>query len=228
MPKKKTIFVIEDDRDICRTLELHLKSIGYETVTSFDGKEGFERVKALKPDLLILDLGLPHLPGEEICRELRRNQEYQSLPIIMVTAKDTDVDRVIGRVIGADYYVSKPFDLDDLEEKIKALINKKITGVSPEQAVVKMIKTERIETLGREFIKGNIPEIENGLCDGCSLCVKRCRKLGLNVLEIKDKKAVVARSRECISCGACMIACPKKAISLLSHYNPLFPPKIST
>lgn len=120
--EKKKILIIEDDRDICRTLELHLASCAFEILTAFDGKQGLEKARALAPDLIILDLGLPSLPGEEICRELRKSGEHQDVPIIMLTAKDTDVDRVIGRVIGADCYIGKPFDLDLLQDKVLALM----------------------------------------------------------------------------------------------------------
>jgi len=122
MAEKKKILIIEDDRDISRTVELHLSSFGFDISTAFDGKEGLEEAMASKPDLIILDLGLPHLPGEEICRELKKDEACQVIPIIMVTAKGTDVDKVIGRVIGADYYISKPFDLDVLVEKIESLV----------------------------------------------------------------------------------------------------------
>ena len=115
--------IVEDDQDISRTVELHLNSLGFEILTAFDGEEGLRKAKISKPDLIILDLGLPHLPGEEICRELRKDEAYRQIPIIMVTAKNTDVDRVVGRVIGADYYIAKPFDLDLLEEKIKILLD---------------------------------------------------------------------------------------------------------
>jgi len=124
MSGKKRILIIEDDRDICRTVELHLSSLGFEILTAFDGMEGFGKAKISKPDLIILDLGLPQLSGEEICRELKKDEESRKTPIIMVTAKATDVDRIVGRVIGADYYISKPFDLDVLEERINIVFGK--------------------------------------------------------------------------------------------------------
>ena len=127
MTERKRILIIEDDRDICRTVEMHLSSLGFEILTAFDGPDGLEKAKSSRPDLIILDLGLPYLPGEEICRELRRDEAYRDMPIIMVTAKGTDVDRVVGRVIGADYYLSKPFNLDDLEKKIRILFEKKVS-----------------------------------------------------------------------------------------------------
>src|SRR5512147_1608879 len=98
MDEKKMILIIEDDPDILRTMELHLGAAGFEILTARDGKAGLEKAKRVKPDLIVLDLGLPNLPGEEICRELKKEEAYRDIPVIMVTAKGTDVDRVVGRV----------------------------------------------------------------------------------------------------------------------------------
>jgi len=227
MSGKKRILIIEDDRDICRTLELHLGSLGFEVLKAFDGKEGLAQAKVTKPDLIILDLGLPNLPGEEICRELRRNEEFQETPVIMVTAKCAEADRVIGRVIGADYYINKPFDLDVLEEKIRILLDKTAAKVLKVPACGERIETETNEMLGRVFVKGNIPEIDQGCCTGCELCVKQCQKIGLNALEMRGGVAELARPEECIGDGSCMLVCPAKAIFLLSHHDPALPPKRS-
>jgi len=78
-----------------------------------------------RPGLSMLDLKLPGLPGEEICKELRKNEKYATLPVIMLTAKDTEVDKVIGRVIGASLYIAKPFDMDELLENISLLLKEK-------------------------------------------------------------------------------------------------------
>lgn len=122
MRNKKKILVIEDDKDISRTIVIRLEMEGFEPLTAYDGKEGLEKAKGSGADLVILDLKLPGLPGEEVCRELRKEEEYETLPVIMLTAKDTDVDKVIGKVIGANYYISKPFDMDGLVEKIRSLL----------------------------------------------------------------------------------------------------------
>ncbi len=122
MPTKKKILIIEDNPDISKTLRLRLKMEGYDTVTAKEGKQGLSLAKSEHPNLILLDLRLPDLPGEEICRELRKDPLYENLPIIMFTAKDTDTDKVIGRVIGADYYMSKPFEMEKLLSRIHALI----------------------------------------------------------------------------------------------------------
>lgn len=122
MQEKKKILVIEDDQDIRRTIELRLEMEGFEVITAAEGYEGVYKARTSKAGLIILDLKLPGLPGEEICKELRKEKEYEKLPIIMLTAKDTDVDMVIGKVIGASDYMRKPFDMDELLEKIHSLL----------------------------------------------------------------------------------------------------------
>jgi DNA-binding response OmpR family regulator len=125
MASKKKILIIEDDKDINRTLCLRLQMENFEVITSYEGYEGFYKASTQHPDLIILDLKLPGLPGEEICKELRKNEKNALLPIIMLTAKDTDVDKVVGRVIGANQYMNKPFDMEELLKKISLLLKGK-------------------------------------------------------------------------------------------------------
>jgi DNA-binding response OmpR family regulator len=122
MEQKKKILVIEDDKDINHTLCLRLKMEGYEVLSAQEGYEGFYKARTQAPDLILLDLRLPGLPGEEICREVRKDARGASLPIIMLTAKDTDTDKIIGKVLGATYYMGKPFDMEALVRQISALI----------------------------------------------------------------------------------------------------------
>jgi NAD-dependent dihydropyrimidine dehydrogenase PreA subunit len=89
----------------------------------------------------------------------------------------------------------------------------------------KTIETETAEAFGRIFVKGNIPEINPTRCMACRHCVNLCKKLGPNVLDIKDEVATPVRPENCIGDGACMLACPTKAIFLMSRYNPLSPPQ---
>jgi len=124
MPKKK-ILLIEDDDSMVKILEFRLKKNGFNVVVALDGEEGMEKVKKNKLDLVILDLMLPKLPGEEVCRRMRKDRETADIPVIMLTAKALDVDRIVGKVIGADYYITKPFDPEDLLKKINKLIDGK-------------------------------------------------------------------------------------------------------
>ncbi len=125
MENKKKILIIEDDKDINRTLSLRLEMEGFNVINAYEGHEGFYKAKTQAPNLIILDLKLPGLPGEEICRELRKDEKQASLPIIMLTAKDAEVDKVIGKVIGANQYMNKPFDMEELLKEIYALLKEK-------------------------------------------------------------------------------------------------------
>lgn len=122
MGDKKKILVIEDDKDIRRTLQLQLETEGFDVITSGDGKDGLHKAKTAGPNLVILDLRLPELPGEAVCHELRREEKYATLPVIMLTAKNTDADWVRGVVTGANYYMTKPFNINELMSVIRLIL----------------------------------------------------------------------------------------------------------
>ncbi len=122
MPAKKKILVVDDEPDMVSLLKIELEHEGYEVVTAFDGKEGYEKYHKEKPDLILLDLMLPQLNGHEVCRKIRRTDNDVATPIIMITAKTDTVDRIRGRVIGAEKYVTKPFQMEALLEEIKAFL----------------------------------------------------------------------------------------------------------
>ena len=118
MPKK--ILIIEDNRDLARLLETHLRDLSFQVDLSFDGLAGVAKAQADGYDLIILDLMLPGLDGLEICRRLRRKPPY--VPILMLTAKSSETDRVVGLEIGADDYVTKPFSIPELLARVKAIL----------------------------------------------------------------------------------------------------------
>ena len=120
MPKK--ILIIEDNRDLARLLESHLHDLAYQVDIAFDGSTGFARADSGHYDLVILDLMLPDLDGIEICRRLRRKPSY--VPILMLTAKSSEMDRVVGLEIGADDYVTKPFSIRELLARVKAILRR--------------------------------------------------------------------------------------------------------
>ncbi|MBU2102850.1 MAG: PAS domain S-box protein [Candidatus Omnitrophota bacterium] len=122
--EQKKILIIEDDLDIVKTIRYLLEQAGYAVSDAMNGREGLAKVKRDKPDLVILDLHLPKLPGEEVCREIRRDEQIADVPIIMLTAKSADVDRVVGRVIGANRFMTKPFDADELLREIDTILEK--------------------------------------------------------------------------------------------------------
>jgi len=119
---RKTILVVEDEKDMSRVLEVRLQDLGYKVITAKDGQEGLDKAKSEKIDLIILDLMLPKVPGEQVCREIRKDQQIGDIPILMLTAKSQDVDKVVGKVIGANCYLSKPFDSVILIEEIEKLL----------------------------------------------------------------------------------------------------------
>ncbi len=115
---KEKILIIEDEEDLVKGLKINLVDEGYEVDYAFNGKEGLEKALKEKPDLILLDIMLPGMNGLEICKELRQNK--MDIPILMLTAKGEEIDKVIGLEIGADDYISKPFSIRELLARIKA------------------------------------------------------------------------------------------------------------
>ena len=105
----REVLVVEDEPDIRRLVVLHLERDGFRCRTAATGTDALREVKTAVPDLVVLDLMLPELDGLEVCRRLRRDPGTASVPIIMLTAKSDEVDRIVGLEIGADDYVGKPF-----------------------------------------------------------------------------------------------------------------------
>jgi two-component system phosphate regulon response regulator PhoB len=118
MPKPK-ILVIEDERALVEILSCNLEREGFEVVVAFDGHEGLRQAQLKLPDLIVLDLMLPNKPGLEVCRELRMGARTREIPIIMVTAKAEESDQLIGFATGADDYVTKPYSMKVLIQRIK-------------------------------------------------------------------------------------------------------------
>ena len=116
------ILIIEDEADLCDFITLRLEARGFEALAANDGVEGLNKARMEKPDLIILDLMLPRMRGEEVCKEVRRDPRISQVPIIMLTAKGSDTDKVIGGVIGANAYITKPFEGSELIETINKLL----------------------------------------------------------------------------------------------------------
>lgn len=119
----RRILVIEDDKDIARLLELHLRDEGHSVSVAADGKTGLQESLARPYDLVILDIILPGMDGLEVCRRLRGSRPDYT-PILMLTAKSSDVDRILGLEIGADDYLTKPFNVRELLARVKALFRR--------------------------------------------------------------------------------------------------------
>lgn len=120
---KKKILVVEDETVMANLLKVELTASGYDVICAGDGESGFAQYESEKPDLIILDIMLPKLNGYEVCRKIRREKEDNDTPIIMLTAKSSDVDRVVGGVIGAHKYIPKPFEAEHLLREIDTLLN---------------------------------------------------------------------------------------------------------
>ena len=119
---KRRVLLIEDSRLFAVMLRDKLAEKGLDVVMCSNGEEGITQAQACKPDLIILDLILPTLPGEAVCKTIKADPNLEHIPLIMLTAKDSDTDRVIGRVIGADRYFVKPFAMNDFLAAVDSLL----------------------------------------------------------------------------------------------------------
>ena len=131
------ILVIDDEPDAVELVEFNLRSAGYEVVTAADGAEALKKAKAHSPDLVVLDVMLPEVDGLEVCKILRRDPATSGIPLIMLTAKAAEIDRVLGLELGADDYITKPFSPRELVLRIKNLLKR---GQGPEE------KKDRFQT----------------------------------------------------------------------------------
>ncbi len=123
---KEKILIIEDEEDLVKGLKINLADEGYEVDYALNGKEGLRKALTEKPDLILLDIMLPGMNGLEICKELRRNK--MDIPILMLTARGEEIDKVIGLEMGADDYISKPFSIRELLARVKAHLRRENRG----------------------------------------------------------------------------------------------------
>ncbi|MEI6309332.1 MAG: response regulator transcription factor [bacterium] len=131
--EKLKVLVVEDERKILELLRLYLQKEGYEAYTATDGEMALSLFAQIKPDLVILDLMLPRVDGLEVCRRLRQSSQ---VPLIMVTAKDEEVDKIIGLGLGADDYLTKPFSPRELMARVKALLRRsRLWSATPEEEI---------------------------------------------------------------------------------------------
>ena len=125
---KQKILAVDDEPDALELIKVNLTAAGFSVVTAEDGEEAIKKARAVVPDLILLDLMLPEVDGLEVCKILRRDDATRSVPIIMLTAKSTEIDRVIGLELGADDYVTKPFSPRELVLRVKALLRRSRTS----------------------------------------------------------------------------------------------------
>ena len=119
------VLVVDDDINICELLRLYLEKDGYETILVHDGQTALDTFRAQEPDIVLLDIMLPGLDGWQVCREIRK---FSQKPIIMLTAKGETFDKVLGLELGADDYVTKPFDAKEIVARVKAVLRRTTSG----------------------------------------------------------------------------------------------------
>ncbi len=120
-----TVLVVDDERNIVQLARMYLASEGYSVESAYDGAEAIEKIKAHPPDLVVLDLMMPKMDGWEVCRRLRQESD---IPVIILTARGDDVDKILGLELGADDYVTKPFNPRELVARVKAVLRRYSPG----------------------------------------------------------------------------------------------------
>ncbi len=142
------ILIIEDERGLTDVLQYNLQREGYDTIIAHDGQEGLRKAQMQLPDLIILDLMLPTMDGLEVCRELRGGERTRHVPILMLTAKAEETDQVVGFTMGADDYVTKPFGIKVLMQRIKALLRRIEANAEPGDVVEHLgVRIDRVRHL---------------------------------------------------------------------------------
>lgn len=129
------VLIIEDDRSLSDVLSYNLKQEGYSVSVARDGQDGLNQAQHKRPDVIVLDLMLPVVDGLEVCRRIRANPVLGDVFVVMLTAKSAETDQVVGFALGADDYVTKPFSVKVLLERIKALLRRRSTGVDDRKVV---------------------------------------------------------------------------------------------
>ena len=140
-----TILVVDDEKNIVQLTRMYLTNEGYQVEVAYDGKEAIEKARQIKPSLVVLDLMLPHIDGLEVCKQIRRESDT---PIIILTARSDDVDRIVGLEIGADDYVCKPFNPRELVARVKAVLRRSRPSDRPPEALT--LGNLRIDPARRE------------------------------------------------------------------------------
>jgi DNA-binding response OmpR family regulator len=149
----RSILVVEDDETLRETLLDALETEGYRTVGAANGRDGLERFRTASPDLVLLDLMLPELSGIEVCRMIRGESD---VPIIMLTARGSEVDKVVGLEIGADDYVTKPFSIRELTARIRAILRRAEQRAAASTSVI-ALGSVQIDLAGHRVLKDGRP-----------------------------------------------------------------------
>ena len=161
------LLIVEDEVDISNLLKIYFGNLGYEISTAFRGNEALEKVQGMLPDLIILDINLPDIDGYEVCRQLRGKIRTSNIPIIFLTQRDERGDRLQGLELGADDYVTKPFDFDELKLRVAGAIRRaereRLTDPRTSLPAGRMIEDELrrvIQTTGWAYLDISINDYE--------------------------------------------------------------------
>jgi two-component system phosphate regulon response regulator PhoB len=151
------VLIIEDDKDILNLVAWHLKAADYEVLKAEDGVSGLETALREKPDLVVLDLMLPGMDGLDVCKTLKRNKETGAMPIIMLTARGEEADRIVGLELGADDYVVKPFSPRELVLRVQAVMRRAAApapaqDVLAEEGIAVDVQAHRVWIDGEEVV----------------------------------------------------------------------------
>jgi two-component system alkaline phosphatase synthesis response regulator PhoP/two-component system response regulator ResD len=147
-----TILVVDDEKNIVQLARLYLGNEGFKVEEAYDGKQALEKARAVNPDLIVLDVMMPEMDGLSVCKELRKSS---SVPVIILTARDDDVDKIVGLEIGADDYMTKPFNPRELVARVKAVLRRSQGALSPD--TVLEVGDVRLDPARREVMVGGRP-----------------------------------------------------------------------
>ena len=130
------ILIVDVEPDLVELLDYNLRNAGYTVVTARDGASALAEVRRQRPDLILLDLMLPDIPGTEVCRRLRKDQGSEAIPIVMITARGEEIDRVVGFEIGADDYVVKPFSPREVVLRVNAILRRSRPAITSKEELI--------------------------------------------------------------------------------------------
>lgn len=120
--EKKRILLVDDEKQLVELVSMRLEANGYEVIPAYDGQDALDKARKTKPDLIILDLMLPKIDGYKVCRMIKFDEKYKHIPIIMFTARAQENDERLGYEVGANGYITKPFEAQELLNKIADLL----------------------------------------------------------------------------------------------------------
>ena len=155
---KAKIFIVEDEPSIVQLVKYNLEKQNFKVLVSNNGEEGLQEIKKTEPDLILLDWMLPDLSGIDICKALRKDTKFKNVPIIMLTARSQEEDKVLGLNVGADDYLPKPFSNLELIARVNALLRRSKPSIAEDVVSFQDLKIDRLQ---RKVLRGNV-EIKLG------------------------------------------------------------------